>query len=167
MKKGEGFLLAEGAIALLLVLVTAGTLGRALPGMALSLRRLHSRWELERSRRDLHTRLEANLLCVLAQARVVEGKHGAELEGYNRWNMARWSYFVAPSPSTGVAALYKATWNQDSPQPGVNPLTPPHMEVTGFAVEALSGQRIYWQLRLRHRQTGQETALVAVYRYGP
>lgn len=166
MKKTDGFLMAEGAVALLLVLVAFGTLGRALPGMALSLQRLYSRRELERSRRDLHTRLEANLLCVLAQARVVEGKHGAELEGYNRWNLARWSYFVAPSPSTGVPTLYKATWNQDSPQPGVNPLTPPHVEVTGFAVKELPARRIHWQLRLRHRRTGQETVLDKVYRYG-
>lgn len=166
MKKARGFLMAEGAVALFLVLVVAGTLALSLPEAALALQRLQGRRELERSRRDLHTRLEATLLTSVAQARVVEGKHGPELECYHRRSMAQWTFFVAESASTRIPTLYKGTWNQDSRQKGVNPLTPPHVEVTDFRVEALPGKRIHWHLGLRHRKTGQETELDKVYRYG-
>lgn len=166
MKKARGFLMAEGAVALFLVLVVAGSLARTLPGAALSLQHLQGRRELERSRRDLHTRLEAALLTSVSQARVVTGKRGPELECYQRYTQAQWTFFVAESASTHTSTLYKGTWNQNSRQKGVNPLTPPHVEVTGFTVEALPEQRIHWHLGLRHRQTGQEAELDKVYRYG-
>lgn len=158
--------MAEGALALFLVLVVTGSLLRTLPQVAVSLQQLQGRWELQRCRRDLHTRLEAALLTSVAQARVLEGKHGLELECYQRWTMAQWTFFVARSSSTQVSTLYKGTWNQDRKQKGVNPLTPPHVAVTGFTVEALPGNRIHWHLGLRHRRTGQETELDKVYRYG-
>lgn len=166
MKKARGFLMAEGALALFLVLMVAGSLLQCLPGAALFLQRLQGRRELQRTRRDLHTRLEAALLTSVSQARVVQGKHGPELEGFHRVTQAQWTFFVAESASTHVPTLYKGTWNQGSRQKGVNPLTPPHVEVTDFAVEALPGKRIHWQLGLRHRRTGQEIQLDKVYRYG-
>lgn len=166
MKKARGFLMAEGALALFLVLAVAGSLAKALPSMALSFQRIQGRRELQRSRRDLYTRLEAALLSSVSQARVVEGKHGVELECYHRYTQAQWTFFVAMSSTAHVPALYKGTWNQESRQKGVNPLTSPHIEVTGFSVEALPGKRIHWHLGLRYRQTGQETELDKVYRYG-
>ncbi|MDO5598058.1 MULTISPECIES: hypothetical protein [Acidaminococcus] len=166
MKKARGFLLAEGALSLLLVLLAAGRLLQSLPGAALSLQRLVGRRELQRTRQDLHTRLEAALLNSVSQARVVQGRHGTELECYHRYSQAQWTFFVADSASTHLPTLYKGTWNQESRQKGVNPLTPPHVEVTGFAVEALPEKRLRWHLGLRHRRTGQETELDKVYRYG-
>lgn len=118
MKKARGFLLAEGALALLLVLLATGRLLQSLPGAALSLQRLVGRRELLRTRQDLHTRLEAALLTSVSQARVVQGKHGTELECYHRYSQAQWTFFVAESASTHLPTLYKGTWNQESRQKG-------------------------------------------------
>ena len=167
MKKSQGSLVAEGYLVLLLGMLLVGLLLRAVPHGLHTLGRLCLQAELDRVEQDLHARLEARFLFDVEQVQVAEEPEGTVVRCYGGPGFARRDYYVKESPSSRCPVLYRRTWNPQAKKPGVNPISPDHVAVTGFAAKLAGPGRLSWKMTLIHRKTGVEKEFREVFSYGP
>lgn len=164
LKKRKGSVLVEACASLVcLTLLLQGALQLVTQGFR-GLRYVKSRWELQRCSQDLRTRLETYFLY---QADVVQTlNNGTIVTCYGHENPLHREFYLNFSKTANCQALYSKGWSANVSQAGVNPLSPPHVEVTGLQVRKLGGHVLLWNMKLRHRPTGAEKAFQEVFRYG-
>ena len=164
LKKRRGSVLLEACAGLLcLAILLQGALQLVTQGVR-GLRYLKGRWELQRASQDLRTRLETYLLY---QADVVQTLNGGTIViCYGHDRIQRREFSLKVSKTANCRALYSESWSAGASQGGVNPLSPPHIEVTELKATRLSGHIVHWRMMLTYRPTGAKREFSEVFHYG-
>ena len=164
LKKNRGSILLEACAAIVcLVLLLQGALQLVTQGYR-GLRYLKSEWELQRVSRELRSRLETYFLY---QADVVQTfDNGTLVMCYGHDRTQRRNLYVKKAKSAGCYTLYSESWSPNANQSGVNPLSSPHVDVTDFKAERLSGHLVLWRMTLTYRPTGKKKVFREVFPYG-
>lgn len=127
------------------------------------LRYLKGEWELNRLNRELRTRLETYFLYQVDGVEL--NSTGSRITCYSHSSPQRKLFYLRQSQAANCQSLYSESWSAQASQPGVNPLSPPHIAVTKLQLEQPAPDLIRWTMELTYRPTGARKTFREVFHY--